>query len=69
MADGSKTLKEFTESIDQEIFKDIVQSVRFDCFGENSYLIHSASVPLPRSWANDRIFWSTDWPKCQLTAQ
>jgi len=49
VADGSKTLKEFTENIDQEIFKDTVQFVRFDCFGENSYLILSFYISTPTS--------------------
>jgi hypothetical protein len=41
VADGSKTLKQFTENMDQDIFKDSVQFVRFECVGENSYLFHS----------------------------
>ena len=44
MADESKTLKQFTENMDQEIFKDSVQFVRFDCVGENSYVIHSFCI-------------------------
>jgi hypothetical protein len=47
--DGSKTLKQYTEIMDQAIFKDGVQVVRFDCIGENPYTIHSFCTSTPTS--------------------
>jgi hypothetical protein len=49
VADGSKTLKQFTENIDQGIFKDTAQLVRCNCVGENSYLIHAFCIITPVS--------------------
>jgi hypothetical protein len=37
--DGSKILKQFTENMDQEIFKDNVQFLRFDEFVPSSFIL------------------------------
>jgi hypothetical protein len=49
VADGGKTLKQFTENKDQAILNDIFQFVRFDCVGENSYLTNLFCISTPTS--------------------